>query len=125
MAGLGNSGRLNLAGKVEIREFEEGDHIVQEGEAADCLYLIREGQCVVWRKGEDGSEEVLAKLGPGQTFGEIGLLFQKPRSATVTCLEPTTVIEVTRAALDQALRQSFHVGLALERLAKIRLEGAA
>ncbi len=125
MAGLGNSGRLSLAGKVEIKEFEEGAHIVQEGEAADCLYLIRDGQCVVWRKAEDGAEEVLAKLGPGQTFGEIGLLFQKPRSATVTCLEPTTVIEASRTALDQALRQSFHVGLALERLARIRLDGAA
>jgi len=125
MAGLGSSARLSLAGNVDIHDFEEGEHVVAEGQAADSLFLIQSGQCVVWRILENGEEEVLAKLGPGQTFGEIGLLFEKPRSATVTCLEPSTLIEVSRVALEAALRQSFHVGLALEKLAKFRLDGAS
>jgi len=125
MAGLGSSARLSLAGSVDIHEFEEGQHVVEEGQAADSLFLIQSGQCVVWRSLENGEEQVLAKLGPGQTFGEIGLLFEKPRSATVTCLEPSTLVEVSRVALNSALRQSFHVGLALEKLANFRLEGAS
>ena len=120
LAGLNGSGRLSLAESSQERHYAPGQPVVCEGDPAEHLYLLLEGSCEVSRSKED-SQESLAVLGPGQTFGEMGLLYQRPRSATVTCLEPTKVLEIPREALDRVLTQSFHIGLALEQLASSRI----
>ena len=125
LAGLGASGRLSLTRDLRSRSVAQGEDIVREGDAADSLFLIRSGTCVVWR-GEDGPERsVLAELRTGQPFGEIGLMFRTPRTASVTAKEACELVEVSRAALEKALARSFHVGLALESLAARRMGGAA
>ena len=125
LSGMGPSGRLDLAAMSIDHRAAEGKNMVVEGDEADSLYVIREGVCVVWRKGADGKDEVLARLGPGQPFGEIGVLFNRTRGASVTCLEDCRIIEIPKRVLEQALRSSFHVGLAFERLATRRMQGAA
>jgi CRP-like cAMP-binding protein len=125
LSGMGPSGRLDLAAMSIDHQAPEGKNVVVEGDQADSLYVIREGVCVVWRKGVDGQEEVLARLGPGQPFGEIGVLFNRTRGASVTCLEDCRLIEIPKQVLEHALRSSFHVGLAFERLATQRMQGAA
>ncbi len=123
LAGLGPAGRLALAANITELEKEPGEEILREGEDSDSLYVIRSGDCRVSQVQADGSHTELAQLGPGQMFGEIGVLFRKPRSATVRCAAASRIIEIPRAVLDEALHGSFHVGLALERLATSRLGG--
>lgn len=118
-AALGPAGRLDLAARVGEREVEAGVAVVQEGGLSDSMYLIRSGKVRVTRQ-DEGQEVVLAELGAGETFGEMGLLYKRPRSATVSSLEPSTLVEVPRDVLDDLLRRSFHVGLALESLAAAR-----
>ncbi len=84
------------------------------------MFLIQSGKVRVVRTGEDGVEQAVAELGPGETVGEAGILFGKPRNATVYADEATCVIEVPGAALREALDRSFHIGLALETVARRR-----
>ena len=124
LAGLSPSARLDLAFHVQQHQTEAGQAVIREGETSDSMYLIRFGGCRVTRRGEGGQEQHVADIGAGQAFGEIGLLFSEPRTATVTCSEPCVLIEIPKAALEHAMRQSFHVGLALEQLASARMSEA-
>jgi MFS family permease len=62
---------------------EAGEVVIREGEAADRFYVIDAGTVRVTQV-RDGREAVLRELGPGEVFGEIGLLRAIPRTATVT-----------------------------------------
>jgi MFS family permease len=60
-----------------------GDTVIRQGEAADRFYLVDSGTLRV-TQARDGDEAVLRELGPGSVFGEIGLLRDVPRTASVT-----------------------------------------
>lgn len=61
-----------------------GEAIVKEGERGDRFYVIQHGQCEVTRRGDKGTTQKLATLGPGQYFGEEALIGDTVRNATVT-----------------------------------------
>lgn len=61
---------------------DAGTVVIREGDAAERFYVIVEGGTVVTRGGEEGTEEI-ARLGPGEYFGEMGLMTGQPRNATV------------------------------------------
>ena len=70
-----------------------GSAIVRQGEAAERFYLIGEGSVSVTQVPVDGGAEVhLRDLGPGDVFGEIGLLRRSPRTATVTATSPGVLL---------------------------------
>jgi hypothetical protein len=74
-----------------IELHQAGEMICQQGDVGDCAYFIRSGEVEVVRE-EDGA--LLARLGPGDYFGEMALISGSPRSATVR-----TVSEVELAVL--------------------------
>ncbi len=78
--------------KLVPLRFEPGAAIVRQGEVADRFYILSEGHVTVSAAGPDGVERTLRKLGPDDVFGEIGLLANAPRSATVTADEPVLVL---------------------------------
>jgi CRP-like cAMP-binding protein len=69
--------------------------VVTQGEEADAFYVIEDGGMAVSSHGEAEVERALPALGPGDYFGEIGLLEQMPRTATVTADRPSKVLRVT------------------------------
>lgn len=73
--------------------YQAGETIVREGDAGSSSYLLKSGKVEVSKTVED-TRIVLAVLEPGQVFGEMSLLDEQPRSATVTTLEPCVVEEV-------------------------------
>jgi len=121
-ASLGPSGRLDLASRAQDVAVEANQELVRQGDPADALYLVRSGRVRVVREDEDGETSELAELGSGATFGEMGLLFKRPRTATVTSVEATHLVKVPRQVIEEVLKRSFHVGLALEGLASERAE---
>lgn len=70
------------AGGFEREVYEPGQDIVRQGQVGRRLFLIRKGEAQVFRE-EDGTEELLADLGPGDHFGEISVFEEKRRTATV------------------------------------------
>jgi CRP-like cAMP-binding protein len=68
-----------------------GTKLIREGESGRECFVIAEGEAVVRIRGEE-----VARLGPGDIVGEMSILDDRPRSATVVALEPLTVIVMTR-----------------------------
>jgi CRP-like cAMP-binding protein len=68
---------------------------MREGDSGVGAFVIRSGRVEVLQK-RGGETVKLAELGPGDFFGEMALLDEFPRSATVRALEPTTVLGLTR-----------------------------
>lgn len=75
---------------MRARSYDAGETVFREGDAGDALYLVFSGGVEVSKKGFLFSKAI-ARLDPGQFFGEMALLFDDPRGATVLCVEPTTL----------------------------------
>lgn len=96
-----------LAHSVVMREVPPGREVVREGYLPSHVYVIKEGEFDVVSRGEEGEEpQVVNTLGPGDHFGEIGLIEGMPATATVRARTPATLYEVAGQAflawLDEA-----------------------
>ena len=78
--------------------FGPGDAIVMEGEAGDGLYLILSGSAQVLRARGDGPWPI-GLLGPFRSFGEISIVVDQPRTATVVAATPLRCVKLTRHQL--------------------------
>jgi len=79
---------------------QSGEIVFRQGDEAGCMYLLYSGAVAVYREG-DVERALLDKLGPGDVFGEMALVDEKPRSATVTALEDSVLIPVTASFLKE------------------------
>jgi MFS family permease len=101
-AGLPAS-RLEAAARqlVEL-PMSAGDVIVRQGDAADRFYVVADGSMRVTQVPDAGGAEVhLRDLGPGDVFGEIGLLRRSPRTATVAATAPGTLLALEADAFHE------------------------
>jgi branched-chain amino acid transport system substrate-binding protein len=89
--------KQNISQKIRHHRFEQGDEIVQQGDAGDSLFIIVEGVVAVQVKTNDGRIEEAARLGAGNFFGEMALLTGEERKATVIALADTYLFELTKA----------------------------
>jgi CRP-like cAMP-binding protein len=80
--------------------FRAGSTVFREGDAADGMYLVLEGAALVIRKTKSGEERTVAIITEGQSFGEIGLLVDRPRQAAVAAGTDLRVLKITRYALE-------------------------
>lgn len=107
---------------VAHEHFEPGQEIFQQGDLGDRIYIIANGRAEVVRH-DSGHEILLAHLGPGEYFGEMALLNQTTRNATVRCAEPLDVLSIHKrefsvlAANLPAMRDSFEQVMQQRRLA--------
>jgi EAL domain-containing protein (putative c-di-GMP-specific phosphodiesterase class I) len=85
-----------------MHHFPAQSVLFREGEPGDCAYVIERGRVAV-SVVRDGHRTVLAELGPGDLIGEMALIRDDPRSATVTALEPTEVAVIERDHLGPVL----------------------
>jgi len=87
----------DLIPRIGMEDYKPGDLVFKEGDAGATLYVISEGEVVV----ETGGRE-LARLGPSAFFGEIALVTELPRSATVRCVTNVELLSITRDVLREA-----------------------
>ena len=96
---LSYSEQLRMISICEPMEVDSGFVAVQEGEHGDAMWIIAEGSVVVHSGGAE-----LAKLGPGAHFGEMALVDNRPRSASVSATERSLLVRMGRAEFFEALR---------------------
>ena len=81
--------RLTVADALEPVAFDDGETIVRQGEPGEDFYIIVEGTAVVLQQRSEGEELAeVGRLGPSDYFGEIALLLDRPRAATVVARGP-------------------------------------
>ncbi len=98
LAELDPADATSLERLARRRAFAAGDVIVSESERGDALYVLLEGKVKVVLYGESGREVILSIFKePGDFFGEMSLLDDEPRSATVLAMEPSKLLVLSRA----------------------------
>ena len=105
LAPLGRDRLERLAGQVVEQVYAGGDQIVRQGEPGGSLYVIDMGSAEVRLRADQGSETLLATLGPGEVFGEMSLLTGAARSATVTMREEGRLLRISKEMLQGFLEE--------------------
>jgi type IV pilus assembly protein PilB len=110
---------------LKTAEFPPAEIIVREGAPGVSMYIIKAGLVEVRKKDPaTGIDFLVAQLSGGAAVGEMSLLTGKPRSATVTTVQPTVVFTLTRADFRNLLTQHPEISLGLARILAERLEDA-
>ena len=84
-----------LANNIEIREYAVGDRIVTQGDEGREFFMITAGRVDI-AKSDSGKQNVVNRLEAGSYFGEVALIKNQPRNASVIATEPTTCYVLTR-----------------------------
>ncbi|MFN7667953.1 MAG: cyclic nucleotide-binding domain-containing protein, partial [Burkholderiales bacterium] len=87
------------------RVYPKGSVVVNEGDPSHALFIVKSGSLKVYLNDEEGKEVVLSMLEPGEYFGELGLIDDAPRSASVVALENSDLLQVPKDAFQQLLEQ--------------------
>jgi CRP-like cAMP-binding protein len=106
-----------LLARMHIVPAQPGEVIVRQGEVGDRFYVIHTGRAEVERDGQ-----IIAELGPGEAFGEIALLLDVPRTATVRTLEATELLALDARDFHDLLAGYCNRGVDLQQLSSKRLE---
>lgn len=110
--GLAPEGLERIAAIAGEETHEPGSFVFHEGEMGDKLYLILDGKVRISRNLPGMGEEALAVLGAGESFGEMSLIDDTPRSADAVVHERARLLVITREAFEDLL--FLHKDLAYE-----------
>src|SRR6478735_8305636 len=77
--------------------------IMAAGDQIDSLYIVISGRLKVMMGDADGKEVILSLIGPGEFFGEMGLIDDSPRSASVVAIEPCELLSITKRDFKKCL----------------------
>jgi CRP/FNR family cyclic AMP-dependent transcriptional regulator len=123
-SGLDESELERLSRVSRRRRAERGEYIVREGESTDFLYVLLTGRAKVTNSDEEGREIILALLGPGEFFGEMGLIDDNSRSADVVAQEPCELLVLGAEEFQRCWRENFPVARKLMQVLVRRLRDA-
>jgi uncharacterized protein YhbP (UPF0306 family) len=116
-----------VAGKLETVQVEAGTTVVRQGGPADKFFIIVDGEVEVVREAMQAGEgnRTLATLGPGQFFGEVAILHDGPRTATVRAKTRTTLLTMDRDVFRGLVAQSLATTQDFDRVIRQRLAEVA
>jgi CRP/FNR family transcriptional regulator, cyclic AMP receptor protein len=103
----------SLAHHLRLEQRRKGDIVCREGDSDPSLFIIAKGSVSITKHDAAEKEKVLARLGPGQTLGEMALLDGQARSATAVAAEDLTLLVFTRAELDRLVDEKPRLGVKL------------
>lgn len=102
-----------LARHMNFMDFEPREPIFLEGDKGDFVCFVTKGSLDILKKNEKGKNIVIASLGKGRSIGEMAVIDDFPRSATVKAKTQTTLLILTRKGFDQLLDQHPQIGIKL------------
>jgi signal transduction histidine kinase len=120
-AGLPEEDLDRLCRTARVVNVAAGQRVIEEGSAGDALYVILEGELEVTKRAGD-RDVVLAVRRVGEFVGERSLLEQVPRSASVTAIQQSRLLEITRLELEALLANSPAARLAMLQTMTSRLQ---
>ena len=119
---LGSAGIRKLVPSMEHHRYAPGTRIVKQGEAGDSFYVIRSGHVQVLVESPGRPDVAVARLGPGEGFGEMALLTDQPRFASVVALTDVEAWRLPKPPFDQLLRDSPDLSTYFRQLLDQRLQ---
>lgn len=111
------------------KTFRSGDIVMRQGTEGDCAYIIESGRVEIIIEQQDGTQHVVGTRGPGAMIGEMAIVDNSPRTATIRALEDCELLEISKndfkRRLDNAdpvLKMTTHVILTRYRDTLVRAE---
>jgi CRP/FNR family cyclic AMP-dependent transcriptional regulator len=123
-SGLADASLEPIAKVSNMRRVPRGSIVVRAGDKTDFVYLVLSGSLKVLVSDEEGREVILSMLGPGELFGEMGVLDDNPRSATVVTVVPSDLIVIAKSDFKRVLQENFEVSMFIMRNLVARLRTA-
>ncbi|TWO80069.1 hypothetical protein CBW56_12110 [Denitratisoma oestradiolicum] len=115
---------MPIARVASLRHAPRGIRVVQEGDHTDNIYFVINGNLKVLVTDEEGREVILSMLGQGEMFGEMGVLDDHPRSASVVTTQPSDLVVISKTEFQQCLASNFDISLFIMRGLAHRLRQA-
>jgi CRP/FNR family cyclic AMP-dependent transcriptional regulator len=104
-----------LATVVSRRSASRGSIVIAAGDPTDSLYIILSGRLKVMMSDAEGKEVILSILSGGEFFGEMGLIDDAPRSASVVAIEPCELLVITRRDFKRCMAENAEMAMAVMR----------
>jgi CRP/FNR family cyclic AMP-dependent transcriptional regulator len=123
-SGLDESELQRLSQVAMRRRAGRNEQVVRAGEDAESLIVLLTGRAKVTNFDEEGREIILAWLGPGEFFGEMGLIDGSPRSASVVAVEPCELLTIGKNEFQRCMQDNFQVAQKLMQILVRRLREA-
>jgi CRP/FNR family transcriptional regulator, cyclic AMP receptor protein len=108
-----------IAGIAQEVNFENGELVIQEGEMGDSMFLIVDGEVMIHKTGQE-----LNRLGEREAFGEMAILDNEPRSASVTASRDSTCLKVEREDFYELMSEKVEIAYGIIRVLTHRLRDA-
>ena len=118
-----------LTGRLRERRLRRGQILFREGETGEEMFLVREGTILVSKAVTGKVEQILARFGPGDFFGEMSLFDRSPRSATIQAESESVLLVLDRENLDGLMQvnpraaAAFFHGLVQVFIERLRTSG--
>ena len=119
--GVEESDLQELATVGVMREYPADTVLCHEGEYEYVFYVLQSGTVEVTKSLNEEMKRLLNKVGPGGFFGEMALIHDAPRGATVRTMGPTTVLEIDKSPFHAVIRRSPAMGFRVVRELSARL----
>ncbi|MCL5773390.1 MAG: HD domain-containing protein [Firmicutes bacterium] len=94
----------SIAHKFHVQDYEPEETIINEGDPGDSFYIIQHGHVRVVKISDNAGELVMALMDPGQAFGEMALLTNQPRSATIKAIDGVRLLQLLRVDFMNLIR---------------------
>ncbi len=114
-AELAPSDAAVLTSHGSVRSYPANTVLITEGDQVGSLYVLLEGRVKVFASDDAGREVILSILGPGEYFGELSLVDEAPRSASVMSLTPVKLMVITQSQVRQCLTENTELAFNLIR----------
>jgi len=109
--------RVAVESDIRNQHFEPGETVFSQGDIGDSVYVIESGECEVLRE-EDGSSKLVATLKAGEYFGEMAVLLDKTRSATIRAKTALNTVLIPKADFEKLRKSVPAFGAVFQDLAK-------
>jgi len=107
--------RARLSAQCVSRQFAKNQVVYVEGGPADSMLVLTSGELKVSNYSAEGAELILASVMPGETIGELGMLSDLARSATVIATKPSAAMTLSRVVVMQLIEERPAVAVAMLR----------
>jgi CRP/FNR family cyclic AMP-dependent transcriptional regulator len=122
-SGLNEQRLAALALEASLKSVARNEVVLHEGDVTDNVYFVLAGGLKVLVSDDEGREVILSMLGPGDVFGELSVLDDHPRSATVVAVESSKLVVFAKLDFLRCLADNFDIALLIMRgmAARLRL----
>ncbi len=122
--GLPTQTAKTISAALQVVEADPDTVVARQGGPADKFFIVVDGELEVTRE-ETGSTETIATLGPGDLFGEMAILFDKPRGTSAKATKPTKLLVLDSATFRSVVAQSLGTTPDFDQIIRDRIAAAA